>query len=107
MIRLALALALLPAHPLGNFSVNQLVSLSVHPDRVEAAVVVDLAELPTLQFTPACDDVAGSLAVRVDSRRLVWTVNSSSLTHAPGAAGLETTRLECALSAPASIAGAH
>lgn len=107
MIRLALALALLPAHPLGNFSVNQLVSLELHPDRVQAAVVVDLAELPTLQFTPTCDDIARSLDVRVDSHHLVWTVGSSSLSHSPGAAGLNTTRLECGLTAPASVSGAH
>jgi ABC-type nickel/cobalt efflux system permease component RcnA len=106
MIRLALTLALLPAHPLGNFSVNQLVSLSLHRDRVEAVAIVDLAELPTLQFTPDCDSVARDLTVRVDAHRLQWTVGSSELTHQPGAAGLDTTRLACTLTAPADVVGA-
>src|SRR5439155_5319622 len=37
------------AHPLGNFSVNQYEGLTLRPDRVDVAVVVDTAEIPTLQ----------------------------------------------------------
>ena len=37
------------AHPLGNFSVNQYEGLTLHPQRVDVAVVVDTAEIPTLQ----------------------------------------------------------
>ena len=40
------------AHPLGNFSVNQYVGLTLHPDRVDATAVVDQAEIPTLQDSP-------------------------------------------------------
>jgi hypothetical protein len=107
MIRLALTLALLPAHPLGNFSVNQLVSLTLRPDRVEAVAIVDLAELPTLQFAPDCDAVARSVTVKVDGERLKWTVTPGALEHQPGAAGLETTRLTCSLTAPANVARAR
>ena len=84
------------AHPLGNFSVNQYLGLTLHPDRVDATVAVDSAEIPTLQDRPAVDtdgdgtvsdaerpayagDVrAPSSRRRVDARaggdRLMWTV---------------------------------
>lgn len=100
---LSAAMALVPAHPLGNFSVNQLVSLSLHPDRVAAVAIVDLAELPTLQFTPSCDDVARDVAVTIDGKRLHWTLSSTRLDREPGAAGLDTTRLTCELTAPATL----
>ena len=44
-----------PAHPLGNFSVNQAIGLDLHPDRVAVTAIVDLAELPTLQERPVVD----------------------------------------------------
>ena len=43
------------AHPLGSYSVNQYLGLTLRPDRVDAAVEVDRAELPTLQNRPAVD----------------------------------------------------
>ena len=49
-----LAVVLVPAapasaHPLGNFSVNEYLGLTLSADRVEASAVVDIAEIPTLQ----------------------------------------------------------
>jgi ABC-type nickel/cobalt efflux system permease component RcnA len=114
------------AHPLGNFSVNQLESITLYPDRVEVAAIVDTAELPTLQdkstvdtsgdgavsdderaahAARACAEVAGRFSVSVRGERLTWTVGATSYAYAPGAAGLDTGRLDCALTAPAGLAG--
>jgi ABC-type nickel/cobalt efflux system permease component RcnA len=115
------------AHPLGNFSVNQLDSLALYPDRIEVAAIVDTAELPTLQdrstvdtsgdgevsdgergayAARACADLAGRFEVSVRGERLMWTVGASSYSYAPGAAGLSTARLDCALTVPADLARA-
>nr|WP_221381723.1 hypothetical protein [Actinoplanes polyasparticus] len=92
------------AHPLGNFSVNRSATLSVHPDRIDAFAVADLAELPTLQDTPAsCDEVAAALSVTVGGENLRWAIRDTSLTYAAGAGGLKTSRLECRLSASAKM----
>jgi ABC-type nickel/cobalt efflux system permease component RcnA len=102
------------AHPLGNFSVNQLAALALHPDRVDVAATVDIAELPTLQdkstvdSTPdyaamACAAYADAFEVSIGGGRLKWTVSSSTFGYAEGAAGLATSRLDCRLSAPAAL----
>ena len=105
----AIGFVLLPtapaaAHPLGNFSVNRYAGLTVSPDRIDALAVADVAELPTLQDPPAsCTEAADALIVTVNGIALRWTVAGSSLTFASGAGGLRTSRLECRLSAPATI----
>lgn len=92
------------AHPLGNFSVNRYAALTVHPDRIDATAVADIAELPTLQDPPAsCAEAAAALTVTVDGAGLTWTVSQSSLVFAEGAGGLRTSRLQCRLSAPATL----
>jgi ABC-type nickel/cobalt efflux system permease component RcnA len=103
------------AHPLGNFSVNQLGALAFHPDRVELRVELDLAELPTLQERPTvqaagagypdgtCAAVADGYAVSVDTERMAWTVRRASFGYRPGAAGLSTSHLTCGMSAPARL----
>jgi nickel/cobalt transporter (NicO) family protein len=104
------------AHPLGNFSVNQLGALNFHPDRVELRAIVDFAELPTLQNRPAvnangtasyadktCGMVARGYAVSIGTESLAWRLQRSSLSYHPGAAGLSTSRLTCEMSAPARL----
>ena len=103
------------AHPLGNFSVNQYEGLTLRTDRVDVAVVVDTAEIPTLQekstvdslgagyAASACREVAGAFEVRVGADRLLWTLGAADFGYAPGAGGLQTSRLSCALSAPALL----
>lgn len=103
MISNLLLTAALAVHPLGNFSVNELVELTLRPDRVDALAVVDLAELPTLQLTPSCEEFASSLTLRVNNTRVAWTVQSRQLEQPDGAAGLKTTRLTCHLTAPAKL----
>jgi ABC-type nickel/cobalt efflux system permease component RcnA len=126
---IALGVFLLPArpaaaHPLGNFSVNQYDGLTLHPDRVEVAAVVDVAEIPTLQeksgvdtdrdgtvsdpertayAATACREVAGSLDGHAGRNPLRWTVTRSDFGYAPGAGGLSTSRLACSLTAPAGL----
>jgi ABC-type nickel/cobalt efflux system permease component RcnA len=114
---LALSPGTAHAHPLGNFSVNQLESLALHPDRVDVAAIVDYAELPTLQQQPAvdaagepawaaaeCGTLAGAFTVRTGGAALSWTVADAAFHLSDGAAGLRTSRLECTLTAPAALA---
>lgn len=112
------------AHPLGNFSVNQYDGLTLYPDRVEVAAVVDVAEIPTLQeksgvdtdrdgtvsdrertayAATACREVAGSLDGHAGPDPLRWTVTRSDFGYSPGAGGLSTSRLTCSLTAPAGL----
>jgi nickel/cobalt exporter len=113
-----------PAHPLGNFSINQYLGFTLRPDRIDVTAVVDFAEIPTLQgrarvdsdadnaasaeeraayATAACHDVAGGVDAHVDDDRLDWTVSRSEFTYAMGIGGLEVSRLGCALIAPARL----
>ena len=103
MISTLLLTASLAVHPLGNFSVNELVELTVRPDRIDAVAVVDLAELPALQMTPSCEDFASALTLRVNGNTVRWHVQSRQLEQPDGAAGLKTTRLTCSLTAPADL----
>jgi ABC-type nickel/cobalt efflux system permease component RcnA len=112
------------AHPLGNFSVNQALGLDLYPDRIAGTATVDLAELPTLQERPAadangdgavsaaesaaynsrvCNAMASEVALRVDGRRLQWSVRPAGFEYRPGSAGLHTSRISCALDAPADL----
>jgi nickel/cobalt transporter (NicO) family protein len=114
------------AHPLGNFTVNQLESLSLYPDRVEVAAVVDNAEIPTRQqqsivdangdgvtdaaelstFAAArCTALAGGFHVAVGGHRLMWTVSGPAFGYTPGVGGLPTSRLSCTLTAAAALGG--
>jgi nickel/cobalt transporter (NicO) family protein len=113
-----------PAHPLGNFSVNQAIALDLHPDRIAVAGVVDLAELPTLQARSSvdangngtvsagesaayngrvCDAMATQVAVRVDGHRVRWSVRPDGFAYRHGSAGLHTSRISCTFTAPASL----
>ena len=58
------------AHPLGNFTINRYSGLVFSPGTVEVHYVVDLAEIPTFQATPAIDTNGdGSLDV---AERRIW-----------------------------------
>ena len=113
-----------PAHPLGNFSVNQAIGLDLYPDRVAVTAIVDLAELPTLQERPAvdangdgtvsapesmayntrvCNAMAGAVALRVNGHRVQWSVRPAGFAYRPGSAGLHTSRVSCAFKAAADL----
>jgi ABC-type nickel/cobalt efflux system permease component RcnA len=112
------------AHPLGRFSVNQLESLSLHPDRIDLRATVDLAELPTVQdlstvdtsgdgtadeaelqayAEKSCNDLAGKLDVAIDGDRLRWSLKRPTFIYQAGAAGLQTSRLDCELTVAADL----
>jgi len=123
----ATGLALLPAtpasaHPLGNFTVNTADRLTVARGGLEVEHVVDLAEIPTVQLRPTVDrnrdgvlsdaeltTYAGAecariiplLRLAVDGAPATLRLRSSLGQSRPGAAGLNTTRLECRLDGPA------
>ncbi|MDF9816200.1 high frequency lysogenization protein HflD [Streptomyces sp. SPB162] len=111
------------AHPLGNFSVNHYTGFTVRPDRLDALVVTDTAEIPTLQAAPGVDtngDGQQSAAERTawatagcaqaahqlqvtTPERLTWTVKASAFDYLRGQTGLRTSRLVCDLSAPLEL----
>ncbi|MGI8810121.1 MAG: nickel transporter [Acidimicrobiales bacterium] len=119
----ALAVVLVPAapvsaHPLGNFTVNTYAGLRIQPDRVVVDLVVDMAEIPTVQArraidgngdgevggdegaayaARACPEAAPKVDVAVDGRRTPLRSASAEVTFPAGTAGLPTLRLTCAL----------
>jgi nickel/cobalt exporter len=111
-----LVLAALPAtagaHPLGNFSVNHLSTVSVSDNRVDVRYVLDQAEIPTFQERGVPDAELLRRKQAEVQRRLVLTVDGrpvplrpagrASLSHPQGAGGLVTTRVELPLSAAVS-----
>ncbi len=118
------ASALLPAtaaaHPLGNFTINHYVGLTLATDHVVLDVVIDMAEIPAFQerqtmdtdgdgvvsdeevatrAAGACRAVVGDIHLERDGVRVPIVAGSSSGEFLPGAGGLSTLRLTCGLSA--------
>ncbi|MFE3381460.1 nickel/cobalt transporter [Streptomyces anulatus] len=112
------------AHPLGNFSVNYHTGLVLRPDRIDARIVVDRAEISALQERPAvdtdrdgevsadesrvyaektCSELSGQLDLSAGGRRADWKKSSATLVYERGEAGLKTSRLTCALSTPVDL----
>jgi nickel/cobalt transporter (NicO) family protein len=97
------------AHPLGNFSINHLSTVSISSDRVEVRYVLDQAEIPTVQerglgraevLRRKLAEVQGGLVLKVDGRTLpLRQAGDPRLTFPTGAGGLATTRLELTLGA--------
>jgi ABC-type nickel/cobalt efflux system permease component RcnA len=105
------------AHPLGNFSVNHLSTVSISSDRVEVRYVLDQAEIPTVQerglsraevLRRKLDEVRSGLALTVNGRPAELSAGQPTLDFPQGAGGLRTTRLELTLNAvvrnPRSVA---
>ncbi|WP_405189657.1 nickel transporter [Streptomyces anulatus] len=112
------------AHPLGNFSVNYHTGLVLRPDRIDAHVVVDHAEISALQERSAidtdhngkvsdnesrvhaektCSDLSGQLHLSVSGTQADWRRSSATLVYENGEAGLKTSRLTCSLTSPADL----
>ncbi|MGW7263375.1 HoxN/HupN/NixA family nickel/cobalt transporter [Streptomyces sp. NPDC054842] len=113
-----------PAHPLGNFTVNYHTGLSLRPDRLDATVVVDRAEISTLQerstvdadhdgavssvearayAKAGCTTLGRELHATVQGASVIWSAVSSGMTYEPGEAGLKTSRLSCAYTTAADL----
>jgi nickel/cobalt transporter (NicO) family protein len=109
VILVLLAAAPAHAHPLGNFSVNHLSTVSISADRVEVRYILDQAEIPTVQerglsraevLRRKLDEVRRSLTLTVNGRdTALRPAGHPRLTFPKGAGGLATTRVELTLHA--------
>ncbi|MFB7429090.1 nickel/cobalt transporter [Streptomyces hydrogenans] len=118
------AAAATPAHPLGNFTVNYHTGLVLHPDHIDATVIVDRAEIAALQERPRIDTDHNNTLTEAESTRYArttctalasqltldtpagparWNSRAAQLTWEPGEAGLKTSRLTCAYTAPTPL----
>ncbi|NEB54621.1 nickel transporter [Streptomyces griseus] len=112
------------AHPLGNFSVNYHTGLVLRPDRIDARIVVDRAEIAALQERPvvdsdhddtvsdsesrayaeeACSGLRKQLHLSLAGNRADWKQSSAALVYENGEAGLKTSRLTCELTTRADL----
>jgi nickel/cobalt exporter len=112
------------AHPLGNFTINHYHGLILSTDRIIDHAVVDSAEIPTVQqlnvidtngdeavstaeketfAAQTCAKLASDVTISVNGAVRPLKVSAASVAYAAGAAGLETSRLECTLEAPADL----
>ncbi|MFJ7626271.1 sulfite exporter TauE/SafE family protein [Streptomyces sp. NPDC097595] len=94
---------------------------------MDALIVVDRAEIATAQERPhidgdhngvtdpaearsyaseGCAELAGQLRLAIGRTPVHWRNVTSTLTYHPGEGGLRTSRMSCALSAPAELAAA-
>jgi nickel/cobalt exporter len=99
------------AHPLGNFSVNRLDTVSISRERVDVRYVLDQAEIPTFQqrglssalvLARTRRAVTRGLALEVDGRPVaLGLIGAGAISHPRGQGGLPTTRVEMRLTAPA------
>ncbi|MDH6696238.1 nickel transporter [Streptomyces sp. MAA16] len=106
------------AHPLGDFTVNHATSLTLRPDRIDATIVVDRAEIAAAQeqdavdsdhdgqvdageraayATRSCHRLTDELRTRADGVPLRWRGTSGAFDYRPGQAGLRTSLLTCHL----------
>jgi nickel/cobalt transporter (NicO) family protein len=114
------------AHPLGNFTVNRYSGLVVAAGAITVEHVLDLAEIPTAQRSPAidvnrdgrlatdelarwaakqCAATVPTLRLTVAGERVPLTVTRSAASTTPGQASLPILRLDCALRAAAPVRG--
>ncbi|HEX5579467.1 MAG TPA: High-affinity nickel-transporter [Candidatus Limnocylindria bacterium] len=115
------------AHPLGNYTVNRAVAVTIAPDRIAVQYVVDMAEIPAFGEVDSIDqdrDGAASdrerdryamrscataleqLELRIDARPVALTaVVAPRVELTPGAGGLPTLRLTCPFAAPRPPSG--
>jgi len=111
---LAGAAAPAAAHPLGNFTVNQLSRIEIGGDGVAVTFVLDEAEIPTFQAKSRVDadgdgiissaetaverdrlvrEIGAALALTVDGAPATLVPGAADLSFPPGQGGLATTRL--------------
>ncbi|MCP2324276.1 ABC-type nickel/cobalt efflux system permease component RcnA [Hamadaea flava] len=105
MIPTILLSAALAAHPLTPFSIDHLVKVTIHPDRVDVVAALDIGEVAAKQITPDCTAFAAKFDTRVDGVPVKWTVQSQELKQI-GASGIPSSLLTCKLSAPATVGAA-
>jgi nickel/cobalt transporter (NicO) family protein len=88
------------AHPLGNFTVNRYAGIELAGNTIYVRYALDLAEIPTYQLgrevrAPGyAARLARQLELTVDGRRIPLRPVERRIVARPGAAGLETLRLD-------------
>lgn len=92
------------AHPLGNFSINHLVSVRVSSHQAHLHYILDQAEIPTFQERELTDgdilgrkraEVVRGLTVSIDGHGIPLSfLGPATITHPPGQGGLPLTRAE-------------
>jgi ABC-type nickel/cobalt efflux system permease component RcnA len=106
--------ALIPQHPLGNFTVNRYDGLVAAQHELRIDHVQDLAEIPAAQVlhggtdlhtwaARSCATASRVFTITVAGRAVHATVQSAAARTRPGQAGLPTLRLECAMTAPLTV----
>ena len=104
------------AHPLGNFTTNHYIGVTVSADTIDVDIVIDVAEIPTIELLARLDTNADGtlddaeadearrsqcaerlpeIDVRVDSRPLDLELWAAGVQQRPGAGGLATIRIVC------------
>jgi ABC-type nickel/cobalt efflux system permease component RcnA len=105
------------AHPLGNYTVNRGVAVTIAAGRVDLRYIVDMAEIPAFTEIEAidadadgrrtadeerfyaaerCDAAQAALQLALDAKPILLAADGSPpLTFPVGAGGLSTLRLEC------------
>ena len=111
------------AHPLGNFTVNQYSCIEPERSQIKLREVLDMAEIPTFQVSPAIDtdhdgtlsrdEIVGyakqlapeyiaNLSLQINGETLAFRVISSDAELRAGAGGLSTLRLTWEMAADLS-----
>jgi nickel/cobalt exporter len=112
--------AVVQAHPLGNFTINHYAAIRVSEQAVDLDLVIDMAEIPSLDAIgaldangnglaepkeievarrPACEQLARQVLLTVGGRTASLQLTAAGMHAAPGAGGLLTLRTVCELSA--------
>jgi hypothetical protein len=108
------------AHPLGNNTVNRAAAIEVRPQQVSVRYLLDLAEIPTLLAAQEADtdgdgsasageweayaersgkEIRAGIELSADGMPLALALGPSRWHLVPGAAGLDTLRIEAQLRA--------
>lgn len=120
LLALAMLASTAVAHPLGNASTDQLVSVEPSADRIAVRYIADIAEIPSTAELSASDldgdgtttqseleshlaskaeTYGAALVLTIDGRALPLRIDARRIEHAAGARGLSTLRVELDLSA--------
>jgi nickel/cobalt transporter (NicO) family protein len=106
--------AMIPQHPLGNFTVNRYDGLVAAPHELRIDHVQDLAEIPAAQVLEggragpdlhawavrSCATASRVFQITESGRPVHPTVTAAAARTRPGQAGLPTLRLECRMTVP-------
>ena len=116
------------AHPLGNFTINQYVGLTISRDKVLVDYVVDMAEIPAFQeiasfdtngngqmdssesagyHADKCASLQPDLNLLLNNQPAALTLASSSVEFPAGVGGLSTLRLNCKYQAILDSSGSN